>query len=94
MKSLSDFTKKSQVAEANITRDKFYKNEVYKKGEWVLTEQGQVGKIHRRGPNYVLCLTAENTKFRSWITDIKEVFEGLNNGDTRKLMEEIKSNMP
>ncbi len=75
MKSLSDFTKKSKVAEANITRDKFYKNEVYKKGEWVLTEQGQVGKIHRRGPNYVLCLTAENTKFRSWITDIKEVFE-------------------
>ena len=75
MKSLADFTKKSKVAEANITRDKFYKNEVYKKGEWVLTEQGQVGKIHRRGPNYVLCLTAENTKFRSWITDIKEVFE-------------------
>ncbi len=75
MKSLEDFTKKSKVAEANITRDKFYKNEVYKKGEWVLTEQGQVGKIHRRGPNYVLCLTAENTKFRSWITDIKEVFE-------------------
>ena len=75
MKSLSDFTKKSKVAEANITRDKFYKNEVYKKGEWVLTEQGQVGRIHRRGPNYVLCLTAENTKFRSWITDIKEVFE-------------------
>ena len=75
MKSLSDFTKKSKVAEANITKDKFYKNEVYKTGEWVLTEQGQVGKIHRRGPNYVLCLTAENTKFRSWITDIKEVFE-------------------
>ena len=75
MKSLADFTKKSKVAEANITRDKFYKNEVYKKGEWVLTEQGQVGKIHRRGPNNVLCLTAENTKFRSWITDIKEVFE-------------------
>jgi len=75
MKSLADFTKKSKVAEANITKDKFYKNEVYKKGEWVLTEQGQVGKIHRRGPNYVLCLTAENTKFRSWITDIKEVFE-------------------
>ena len=75
MKSLADFTKKSKVAEANITKDKFYRNEVYKKGEWVLTEQGQVGRIHRRGPNYVLCLTAENTKFRSWITDIKEVFE-------------------
>ena len=75
MKSLSDFTKKSKVAEANITKDKFYKNEVYKQGEWVLTEQGQVGKILRRGPNYVLCLTAEETTFRTWITNIKEVFE-------------------
>jgi len=75
MKSFSDFAKKTQVAEAKITRDKFYKNEVYKKGEWVLTENGQVGKILRRGPNYVLCLTAEDTTFRTWITDIKEVFE-------------------
>ena len=75
MKSFSDFAKKTQVAEAKITRDKFYKNEVYKKGEWVLTENRQVGKILRRGPNYVLCLTAEDTTFRTWITDIKEVFE-------------------
>ncbi len=75
MKSFSEFTRKSQVAEANITKDKFYKNEVYKKGEWVLTENGQVGKILRRGPNYVLCLTAEETTFRTWITNIKEVFE-------------------
>jgi len=75
MKSFSDFAKKTQVAEAKITRDKFYKNEVYKKGEWVLTENGQVGKILRRGPNYVLCLTAEDTTFRTWITDIQEVFE-------------------
>jgi len=75
MKSFSDFAKKTQVAEANITKDKFYKNEVYKKGEWILTEAGQVGKILRRGPNYVLCLTAEDTTFRTWITNIQEVFE-------------------
>ena len=75
MKSFSEFAKKSQVAEANITKDKFYKNEVYKKGEWILTENGQVGKILRRGPNYVLCLTAEETTFRTWITNIQEVFE-------------------
>jgi len=75
MKSFSDFAKKTKVAEANITKDKFYKNEVYKKGEWVLTENGQVGKILRRGPNYVLCLTAESTTFRTWITNITEVFE-------------------
>ena len=75
MKSFSDFAKKTKVAEAKITKDKFYKNEVYKQGEWVLTENGQVGKILRRGPNYVLCLTAEETTFRTWITNIKEVFE-------------------
>ena len=75
MKSFSDFAKKTKVAEANITKDKFYKNEEYKKGEWILTENGQVGKILRRGPNYVLCLTAEETTFRTWITNIQEVFE-------------------
>ena len=75
MKSFSEFAKKTKVAEAKITKDKFYKNEVYKQGEWVLTENGQVGKILRRGPNYVLCLTAEETTFRTWITNIKEVFE-------------------
>ena len=75
MKSFSEFAKNTKVAEAKITKDKFYKNEVYKQGEWVLTENGQVGKILRRGPNYVLCLTAEETTFRTWITNIKEVFE-------------------
>ena len=63
------------MAKQNVTRDQFYRNEIYKKGEWVLTEDGKVGKILRRGPNYVLCLTAEETTFRSWIKDIKEVFE-------------------
>jgi len=75
MKSFSEFAKTTKAAEAKITKDKFYKNEVYKQGEWVLTENGQVGKILRRGPNYVLCLTAEETTFRTWITNIKEVFE-------------------
>ena len=75
MHSFSEFHKKAQVAETNINRDKFYRNEIYKIGEWILTESGKVGKIIRRGPNYVLCLTAEETTFRSWITDIKEVFE-------------------
>ena len=67
--------KRAHVAKQNVTRDQFYRNEIYKKGEWVLTEDGKVGKNLRRGPNYVLCLTAEETTFRSWIVDIKEVFE-------------------
>lgn len=75
MNSFSEFHKKAQVAETNINRDKFYRNEIYKVGEWILTESGKVGKIIRRGPNYVLCLTTEETTFRTWITDIKEAFE-------------------
>ena len=75
MGSFSEFHKRTQVAKENVTRDQFYRNEIYKKGEWILTEDGKVGKILRRGPNYVLCLTAEETTFRSWIKDIKEVFE-------------------
>ena len=75
MSSFSEFHKRAHVAKQNVTRDQFYRNEIYKKGEWVLTEDGKVGKILRRGPNYVLCLTAEETTFRSWIKDIKEVFE-------------------
>ena len=75
MGSFSEFNKRAQVAKENVTRDQFYRNEIYKKGEWILTENGQVGKILRRGPNYVLCLTAEETTFRAWVKDIKEVFE-------------------
>jgi len=75
MKSFSDFKKTREVAEQSVLRDKYYREEIYKVGEWVLTESGNVGKIVRRGPNYVICVTAEDTSFRTWVRDIKEVFE-------------------
>ena len=75
MKSFSDFkTIRKEVKDQNV-RDQYYREEIYKVGEWVLTEMDNVGKIIRRGPNYVICLTAEDTKFRTWVKDIKEVFE-------------------
>ena len=75
MKSFSDFkTIRKEVKDQNV-RDQYYREEIYKVGEWVLTEKDHVGKIIRRGPNYVICLTAEDTKFRTWVKDIKEVFE-------------------
>ena len=75
MKSFSDFkTIRKEVKDQNV-RDQYYREEIYKVGEWVLTEKDNVGKIIRRGPNYVICLTAEDTKFRTWVKDIKEVFE-------------------
>jgi len=61
--------------EKRLIREQYYKNEIYHEGQWILTEDNKIGKIIRRGPNYVLCLTAEETTFRTWITDIREVFE-------------------
>ena len=75
MKSFSDFkTIRKEVKDQNV-RDQYYREEIYKVGEWVLTEKDNVGKIIRRGPNYLICLTAEETKFRTWVKDVKEVFE-------------------
>ena len=33
---------------------------------------GLVGKIIRRGTNYLICVTKENLMFKSWITDLTE----------------------
>ena len=75
MKSFSDFkTIRKEVKDQNV-RDQYYREEIYKVGEWVRTEKDHVGKIIRRGPNYLICLTAEDTKFRTWVKDVKEVFE-------------------
>ena len=75
MKSFSDFkTIRKEVKDQNV-RDQYYREEIYKVGEWVLTEKDNVGKIIRRGPNYLICLTAEDVKFRTWVKDVKEVFE-------------------
>jgi len=75
MKSFSDLKKVRKEAQHQVVRDKYYAEEIYKEGEWVLTEKDQVGKIIRRGPNYVICVTAEANTFRTWVKDIKEVFE-------------------
>jgi len=75
MKSFSDLKKTRELATEKVIRDKYYREEIYNEGEWVLTESGNVGRIVRRGPNYVICVTAEESTFRTWIKDIKEVFE-------------------
>ena len=75
MKSFRDITAVRKEVKDQGIRDQYYREEIYKEGEWVLTEKGHVGKSIRRGPNYLICLTAEETKFRTWVKDVKEVFE-------------------
>jgi hypothetical protein len=36
---------------------------------------GLVGKIIRRGANYLICVTESGIMFKSWLKDVREVFE-------------------
>jgi len=45
---------------------------VFAEGDWVENNNGEVGKIHRRGVNYVIAVTTEGKMFRAWVKDIKE----------------------
>lgn len=44
----------------------------FAEGALVQNSNGEVGKIHRRGVNYVIAVTSEGKMFRSWVKDIKE----------------------
>jgi hypothetical protein len=45
---------------------------VFAEGDWVENNLGEVGKIHRRGVNYIIAVTTEGKMFRAWVKDIKE----------------------
>jgi hypothetical protein len=34
-----------------------------------------IGKIIRRGANYLICVTEDNLMFKSWLRDVREVHE-------------------
>lgn len=54
-------------------REAYYKGEIYKVGDIVENlNTGLVGKIKRRCPNYLICVTENNIMFKSWTKDIKE----------------------
>jgi hypothetical protein len=44
----------------------------FAEGDVIKNTNGQVGKIHRRGVNYVIAVTEEGQMFRAWVKDIKE----------------------
>lgn len=56
-----------------VLREKYIKGEIFKENEWVqsvVTEQ--VGRIIRRGTNYLICVTEDNEMFKPWIKDVIE----------------------
>jgi len=79
MKSLKDILQQSQ-------QKSYMLGKVFAEGDWVKNSDGEVGKIHRRGVNYVIAVTTEGKMFRAWVKDIKEYF----GCETKKLSDKEK----
>ena len=55
-------------------RENFVRKNIYKVGDIVENlNTGLVGKIIRRGTNYLICVTEDNIMFKSWIKDVTDV---------------------
>lgn len=69
----------------NAIKTSYRHGNLYEVGSYVkcLTEN-KIGKVHRRGPNYVICITENGEMFRSWITDLMEYKQFNKSGDTAK----------
>lgn len=64
-----------QVAEQfeKELRDKYVRGEIFNEGDWVENHNtGLIGKIIRRGTNYLICVTEDNVMFKPWIKDVVE----------------------
>jgi len=54
-------------------RENYIKKNIFNLGEIVENlNHGLVGRIIRRGTNYLICVTEDNIMFKSWIKDINE----------------------
>ena len=64
-----------QVAEEfeKQLRDKYVRGEIFNEGDWVENlNTNLIGKIIRRGTNYLICVTEDNVMFKPWIRDVVE----------------------
>ena len=60
-------------------RENFIRNKVYTVGSIVENlNTGLVGKIIRRGTNYLISVTEDNIMFKSWIKDVSEAVTNSN----------------
>ena len=55
-------------------RENYFTQKLFKVGSWVENmNHGLIGKIARRGANYVIAVTEDNIMFKSWLKDLSEV---------------------
>jgi len=72
-------------------RENYIQEKVYKIGQLVENlNTGLVGKIIRRGTNYLICVTEDNIMFKSWIKDVVETknYQEVPMKNLKKLVEE------
>jgi len=72
------FTKKESVSlnHEQELREKYIAGKIFNEGELVESLiTGKVGKIIRKGTNYLICVTEQDEMFKSWIKDVKEYTE-------------------
>jgi hypothetical protein len=66
--------KKLSATSFEEVRDLYVKGEIFNEGDWVRSEvTEQVGKIIRRGTNYLICVTEDGNMFKPWIKDVTNV---------------------
>ena len=54
-------------------RENYIQGNIFKVGELVENlNTGLIGRIIRRGTNYLICVTEDNMMFKSWIKDVSE----------------------
>jgi hypothetical protein len=54
-------------------RENYISGNIFNIGEWVENvNTGLVGKIIRRGTNYLICVTEDDVMFKPWIKDVAE----------------------
>jgi hypothetical protein len=54
-------------------RENYLAEKIYKIDQWVENlNTGLIGKIIRRGTNYLICVTEDNVMFKPWIRDVVE----------------------
>lgn len=55
-------------------RDLYINGEIFNEGDWIRSQvTEQVGKIIRRGTNYLICVTESGDMFKPWIKDVTDV---------------------
>ena len=55
-------------------REKYINGDIFNDGDLIKnTNTEQVGKIIRRGTNYLICVTESGEMFKSWIKDVEEI---------------------